>query len=81
MLDAFALLVLIVLGTSVLGVILLLGYLPGHIARQRAHSQAEAVSMCGWLGLCTGGLLLPIAFIWAFMTDSKAHPSREQGAA
>ncbi|MAT13716.1 MAG: hypothetical protein CMJ46_00415 [Planctomyces sp.] len=66
-LDLFALLILIVLVATVLGVALLLGYLPGHIARHRSHPQADAVNICGRIGLLTGGLLLPIAFVWAYL--------------
>ncbi|MFG0265818.1 MAG: DUF3302 domain-containing protein [Rhodopirellula sp. JB055] len=66
MLDWFALFILIVLLATAVGGALLLGYLPGKIARQRSHPQAEAVSVCGWIGLLSGGLLLPIAYVWAY---------------
>lgn len=71
-LELFALFVLLVLAASALGALFLLGYLPGRIARKRNHPQAEAVSICGWLGLLTGGILLPIAYIWAYLNVPSA---------
>lgn len=65
MLDWFALFVLIVLVIAAIGGVVLLGYTPGHIARQRKHAQAEAVAVCGWIGVLTMGVLLPVAYIWA----------------
>ncbi|WP_237227230.1 DUF3302 domain-containing protein [Rubinisphaera sp. JC750] len=71
-LELFALFVLLVLAASALGALFLLGYLPGRIARKRNHPQAEAVSICGWLGLLTGGILLPVAYIWAYLNVPSA---------
>ena len=54
----------------------LLGSLPGKIARSRNHPQAEAITVCGWLGLLlTGGLLWVVAMVWAYTSDRGA-PSR-----
>lgn len=75
-LDVFALVILVVLGSTLVGCILLLGYLPGRIARQRSHPQAEAVNVCGWMGVLTGGLLLPLAFIWAYLKYPSSAPQR-----
>lgn len=66
MLDWFALLILLVLAATIVIGVLMLGYFPGRIARQRNHPQAEAVGVCGWIGLLSGGLLLPVAYVWAF---------------
>lgn len=66
MLDYFALFILLVLASTIVGGALLLGYLPGRIARERNHPQAEAVGVCGWVGLLTAGVLLPIAYVWAY---------------
>lgn len=76
MLDYFALLILIVLAATAIGVVLLLGYMPGRIARDRDHPQADAVSVCGWIGLLSGGLLLPVAYVWAYWRtpDSGSRP-------
>ena len=65
-LDIFALIVLVVLVLCGLGGWALLGLYPGKIARERNHPQAEAISVCGWWGALTMGLLTPIAFIWAY---------------
>jgi hypothetical protein len=43
--------VMFVLLTAVAILIKILGALPGNIARSRAHPQADAINMCGWLGL------------------------------
>jgi uncharacterized BrkB/YihY/UPF0761 family membrane protein len=65
-LDIFALIVLIVLLLCGLGVWVLLAIYPGKIARQRNHPQADAISVCGWWGALTLGILTPLAFIWAY---------------
>ena len=64
--DIFALIVLIVLLVCLLAAWAALGYYPGKIARDRGHPQAEAISVCGWIGALTFGVFAPIAFIWAF---------------
>ena len=64
--ELFALIVLVVLIISALAVWTFLGFLPGKIARDRRHPQADAISVCGWCGAITMGILSPIAFIWAF---------------
>ena len=62
-LDIFALIVLIVLILCGLGAWVLLAIYPGKIARQRNHPQADAISVCGWWGALTLGILTPLAFI------------------
>ncbi len=64
--DLFALVVLIVLALAGLAGWVALGVLPGWIARKRNHPQAEAISMCGWWGAVTLGILSPLAFVWAY---------------
>ena len=71
-LDIFALVVLIVLLATGLAAWALLGMYPGRIARARNHPQAEAISVCGWWGALTMGILTPIAFIWAFSNPAHA---------
>lgn len=63
-LDIFSLIVLIVLLVAVVAVWVILGMLPGQIARSRNHPQADAINMCGWWGVFTMGILMPLAFIW-----------------
>ena len=64
-LDIFALIVLLLLLGVIIGVWVFLGMLPGKIAHSRNHPQAEAINVCGWWGVITLGILLPLAFIWA----------------
>lgn len=65
-LDIFALIVLLVLVLTAVGIWLFLGMYPRKIARERNHPQAEAIAVCGWWGVITMGLLLPVAWIWAY---------------
>ena len=64
--DIFALIVLITLVLSGIAIWVILGMLPGKIARQRNHPQADAIAICGWWGVITMGLLLPVAWVWAY---------------
>jgi hypothetical protein len=66
MLDYFALIVLLVLIGVVIAALIMLGMMPGQIARKRGHPQADAINVCGWWGLITLGILLPVAWIWAY---------------
>ena len=74
MLDIFALFVLAVLLLTAIAVIGVLGALPGRIAHARAHPQADAIAVGGWLGLLFGGVLWPLVMIWAY-TRSPGRPS------
>ena len=47
LLDYFALAVLLILGAAGVVIWVLLGIMPGRIARDRNHPQAEAISVCG----------------------------------
>ena len=80
-LDLFALIVLLVLIGAVIAIWVILGMLPGRIARARNHPQAEAINMCGWWGVLTLGILLPLAFIWAYtnpLVKSSPSPAEEK---
>jgi hypothetical protein len=72
-LDYFTFVVLIVLIGAGLGAAVFLGSLPGKIAADRGHPQADAIRIAGWLGLVTMGLFFPIALIWAYARPSGAH--------
>ncbi len=74
-LDIFAFVVFAVLGATVVVVIVVLGSLPGQIARKRSHPQAAAINVAGWLGLAGFGILWPLALIWAFLNPSSASRS------
>src|SRR5262245_46703179 len=47
-----------------------LGKLPGDIARSRNHPQADAINICGWMGLITL-VLWPLALVWAYLAPDK----------
>lgn len=50
---------------------------PGRIAYRRHHPQAEAIDICGWLGLLfTGGIGWFVALVWAH-TVPKRETNKE----
>jgi hypothetical protein len=65
-LDYFTFVVLILLTVAGLVGAVFLASLPGKIAADRGHPQADAIRVTGWLGLLTMGLFFPIALIWAY---------------
>lgn len=71
MLDAFALLVLFVLVATAIWLFVIIGRIPGRIAREAAHPQAEAINLLGWFGLAAGGLGWVVALVWS-KTDPRA---------
>jgi len=75
-LDAFAFLVFAILIAVAVVIIVKLGQLPGQLARKWGHPQAAAINAASWIGIATGGLIWPLAFIWAFMVPT-ARPVRE----
>jgi len=66
-LDIFALVVLIIIVVCAVGVLVFLAMLPGKLAKQRNHPQADAINIAGIVGLFTFGVVWVIAVIWAFM--------------
>ena len=72
-LDLFALFVLLILFATAIVAWVILGMLPGRIARNRNHPQTEAINICGWVGALTMGILSPIAYIWAY---TKPHAKK-----
>ena len=73
-LTIFTFIVLGVIVGSAIVVFVVLGKLPSQIARQRNHPNAEAITIAGWLGVITMGVLWPLAFIWAYtkpLPDSR----------
>jgi hypothetical protein len=73
--DVMAFVVFAVLLTAGVILAVLLGSLPGWIARKNGHPQAAAVNVASWLGLAAGGLLWPFALIWAFLKPYSAAPA------
>jgi Kef-type K+ transport system membrane component KefB len=65
-LDYFAWIVLIVLLITAILIWIVLAMLPGKIAKQRNHPQADAINVSGWLGALMFGVFWPFALIWAF---------------
>jgi Protein of unknown function (DUF3302) len=65
-LDAFAFLVFAILILVGVIIVVSLGRLPGQLARKWGHPQAPAINALSWIGIATGGVLWPIAFVWAF---------------
>ncbi|MFT5041258.1 MAG: hypothetical protein ACI8TX_002230 [Hyphomicrobiaceae bacterium] len=56
-LDIFALIVLTTLFLTAGVVVITLGGLPGKIALERTHPQADAIAVAGWLGVLLLGVL------------------------
>ncbi len=71
-LDIFTFIVMFVLLVAVGVLIKILGALPGKIAHSRAHPQADAINVCGWLGILTLGVTWPVALIWAYTRSASA---------
>ena len=65
-LDIFALFVIALLIGVVIWLVVLLGNMPGEIARKRNHPQAEAISALGWIGIITLGMGWFVAIVWAY---------------
>jgi len=65
--------------------------LPEKIAEKKKHPQAHAIQCLCLLSLCFGGLLWPIAWLWAYTkpvlhkmaygTDKASHDVDEEGSA
>ncbi len=69
-LTYFAWAVMAILFLAVVVLIVWLGSLPGKIARQRNHPQADAINAASWIGLALAGAGWPIAFVWAFLRSA-----------
>jgi hypothetical protein len=77
--DAFAFVVMGALVLTMVVVVVNLGRLPGQLARKWGHPQASAINAMSWIGIATGGLLWPIAFVWAFTNPSRSEPAAIKG--
>ena len=65
-LDIFALVVIALLIGVVIWLVVLLGNMPGDIARKRNHPQSDAISALGSIGLITMGVGWFVAMVWAY---------------
>jgi len=76
-LDIFALIVMGVLLAVTIWFVVLLGPLPGKIAAERGHPQADAIQVLGWIGLITMGAAWLVALVWAYtkppITRNSSH--------
>jgi hypothetical protein len=78
MIDAFDIIAFVVFAVTIVAAVVIvvtLGSLPGQIAHKRGHPQAAAITVAGWLGLVTGGVIWPLALIWAFLRPAAAGPA------
>jgi hypothetical protein len=78
MLEGFALLVILLICSIAIWLIVLLGNLPGNIARAAGHPQAEAISYLAWIGLLTLGIGWCIALVWAKMKPVATDAALER---
>lgn len=65
-LDIFALIVIALLIAIVIWLVVLLGNMPGDIARKRNHPQVAAITALGWIGVITMGIGWFVAMVWAY---------------
>ena len=78
-LNILALLMLIFVTAFVVYLVFVLGGLPGRIAKQRDHPQADAIRILGWLGLLSGGVVWAAALVWAYIVPKPAQPASQSG--
>lgn len=81
MLDVFALVVLLVLCAAAIWLVVLIGGLPGRMARDANHPQAEAINLLAWIGLLTLGIGWFAALVWAKARPLAPGPQLEQRVA
>lgn len=73
---------LLVFAVLALLFVVVLAALPGQIAKRRHHPQADAINICGWVGLPTG-ILWAVAMVWAFLRSgisSNRSPGLDGGS-
>ena len=58
--------VLVVVAVIAVTIFLELAQLPGRMARERGHPQAEAINILGWIGLLMGFAPWVVALVWAY---------------
>jgi amino acid transporter len=75
-LDIFALIVMAILLAVVIWLVVLLGSMPGNIAKKRHHPQTEAIQALGWIGIITAGIGWFAAIVWAY-TNPAGKSSTE----
>ena len=81
MLEVFALIVLFVLVAAAIWLVVVIGNIPGRMAREAGHPQAEAINILAWVGLLTMGLGWFAALVWAKAKPIAPGPRLEQRVA
>lgn len=76
--DIFTWVVLLIIIASIVVVFVVLGMLPGRIAGQRQHPQAQAISVASWLALIFGFAAWPFVLVWAYLRP-VARPLDQPG--
>ena len=71
--DIFALIVIVVIIAAAIWIVVTLGSLPGKVARERDHYQAEAINILGWIGILTLGISWFVAIVWAYTKPFNAE--------
>jgi hypothetical protein len=74
--DPVLWLVVLAIFVILCSLVILLGYWPGWIAKRRGHPSAEAIRICGFVGLLVWPCWL-IAFIWAYTGPDRSVRSSE----
>ncbi|MCX2980193.1 DUF3302 domain-containing protein [Halieaceae bacterium IMCC14734] len=74
----FSMIVLLTLLVTALAIFVFLARWPGQTAAARNHPYADAVTVAGWVGLLAGGVLWPLALVWAYLTP-PAEPLSGDG--
>jgi predicted histidine transporter YuiF (NhaC family) len=77
-LDIFALAVMLLLLGVVIWLVVLLGNMPGEIARKNNHPQARAITALGWIGVITMGIGWFVAIVWAYYKPGAADTDLQQ---
>lgn len=78
--DIFTLVVLAIAIISGLGVFVIMGMLPGKIAHQRNHPQAEAINVASWVFLLLGFAIWPFVLVWAYIDIGKPSTLSESAS-
>jgi len=75
MLDVMTIAIILIVVAVNVFFLLWLAALPGRIALERGHPQAEAINVCGWLALITLFATWPIALVWAYLRPMRVAVS------
>lgn len=78
MLDLFALAVILIIAAVGIWLVLLIGHIPGDMARKISHPQSDAITMLAWVGLLTGGVGWLAALVWCRVKVTPAQQVLEQ---